>query len=96
MTGIRIPRPTKALRRNTDPVNSHVAAELYEPKRGTSRAAVLALLKERRGEWIDAPDFCEVGGFAATRRLRELRASGWPIETRRKPGSGTTWQHRLP
>lgn len=83
--------------RNDDPETSHEAAARYEPKRETAKGRVLALLRARRGEWIDAVEFTapEVGGFAGTRRLRELR-DRWPIETRRKPGSETTWQHRLP
>lgn len=86
------------LSRFTDPVTSHEAEAAYEPKRASAKGRVLALLRERRGHWIDAVAFTasDVGGFAGTRRLRELRDAGHPIETRRKPGSPSTWQHRLP
>lgn len=73
------------------------AAERYQPKRDSAKGRVLSYLQERLGEWVDAPDLTTeaVGGFAGTRRLRELRDAGWPIETRPKPGSVNTWQHRL-
>lgn len=90
-------REKEALVRNSDPATAHEAIERYEPKRGTAKAKVLGYLRERTGQWVDAPDLTvpEVGGFAGTRRLRELREDGWPIETRPKPGDSNTWQHRL-
>lgn len=83
--------------RNSDPGSAHLAAQMYEPKRGTAKARVLDLLRAHLGQWVDAPAFTapEVGGFAGTRRLRELREDGWPIETRPKPDDSNTWQHRL-
>jgi len=52
------------------------------------------------GVWIDAVRFVdeEVGGFAGTRRLRELREEyGWNIATRRHPDPSkpNTHQHCL-
>lgn len=35
-----------------------------------------------------------VGGSEGTKRLRELRAMGYPIETRRR-AIGTQWEYRL-
>lgn len=87
----------RALVRNTDPGTAHEAIERYKPKRDTAKGRVLAYLQEREGVWVDAPELTtqEVGGFAGTRRLRELRDAGWPIETRPKPDAENTWQHRL-
>jgi len=92
-----VSRPAREFVRQDDPDTSHQAMALYEPKRGTAKGRVLFYLREHLGEWVDAPAFHqpEVGGFAGTRRLRELREDGWPIETRPKPGSENTWQHRL-
>lgn len=83
--------------RHDDPANAHQAIENYEPRRNTAKARVLACLRSRRGEWIDAVEFTapEIGGFAGTRRLRELREAGCPIETRPSPGQPNVWQHRL-
>jgi len=91
------PPSARTLRRNNDPSNSHEAIERYEPKRGTARERVLTYLRAHIGEWVDAPALTtfEVGGFGGTRRLRELRDMGWPIETRPSPDGTNTWQHRL-
>lgn len=80
-----------------DPETSKEAAERYEPKRDTAKGRVLVYLQARIGQWVDAPELTTeaVGGFAGTRRLRELREQGWPIDTRPKPGAENTWQHRL-
>lgn len=83
--------------RTEDPDTAHEAAERYEPKRDSAKGRVLGYLRERLDQWVDAPELTHdsVGGFAGTRRLRELREAGWPIETRPKPGYTNTWQHRL-
>lgn len=83
--------------RTNDPINSHVAAEQIEPTRGSKRAAVLDYLRQHMDDWVDAPGLAtqDVGGFGGTRRMRELRQMGWNIETRQKPNSPNTWQHRL-
>lgn len=84
--------------RHSDPSTSKQAAERYEPKRETAKGRVLAHLRAHPNEWVDAPEFTreDIGGFAGTRRLRELREDdGWPIETRPKPGYTNLWQHRL-
>lgn len=83
--------------RADDAETAQEAADRYEPKRGTARARVLDYLRARTGEWVDAPELTDpsVGGFGGTRRLRELREVGWPIETRPKPDTTNTWQHRL-
>lgn len=83
--------------RTDDPQNSHDAADLIEPERESRRGEVLAALREANGDWVDAPLLAtaQCGGFGGTRRVRELRTMGWPIETRQKPGSTNTWQHRL-
>ena len=46
------------------------------------KARVLALLKAHQGRWIKGSAIChpDIGGSEGLRRLRELRADGWPIE----------------
>ena len=90
-------RHVNPLYRTSDPDTSKEAAQRYEPKRDTAKARVLEYLRARPRMWVDAPELTspEVGGFAGTRRLRELRDDGWPIETQPKPGATNTWQHRL-
>lgn len=83
--------------RRSDPETAHEAARRYEPKRESAKGRVLAHLRVHQDQWVEAvlltaPD---IGGFAGTRRLRELRDDGWPIETRPKPGTTNVWQHRL-
>jgi hypothetical protein len=79
--------------RTNGPVNSKVAAANYEPVRVSRKAAVAVFLLDHIGEWFDASVFNEVGGRAGDRRMRELRADGWKIETRR--AAGNVYQHRL-
>lgn len=89
---------TDPIVRTDDPWTSHVAAERIEPKRGTRKALVLAVLQAAAGEWVDGAALTrpEVGGSEGLRRLRELRtAHGWPIERRPNPASATAWQYRL-
>jgi hypothetical protein len=84
--------------RGDDPANSHLAAQRIQPSRDSARGRVLAYLQGRAGQWVDAIELTlpDVGGFGGTRRMRELREGGWPIETREKPGAPNVWQHRLP
>lgn len=97
------PPDLSKFRRNDDPPNSHEAIKAYEPYRETAKGRVLDLLVKNLGTWLDNTDFAreEVGGFAGTRRLRELREEAdenglwYCIETRRKPGTKSVWQHRL-
>lgn len=93
-----VPAPEVGLYRASDPKTAQEAAERYQPARDSAKGRVLAYLQEHVGEWIDAPTLTHqsIGGFAGTRRMRELREAGWPIETRPKPGgTSNTWQHRL-
>lgn len=96
----RVP-PEVRLARTDDPGVSHEAARIYSRTRYKTRLGKVAnLLLNNIGQWIDAVRFVdeEVGGFAGTRRLRELRESyGWNIETRRHPDPNkpNTHQHRL-
>lgn len=80
-----------------DPQNAHVAAARIEPKRGTRNALVLLALRSANGDWVEGTylETPEVGGAQGTRRARELRAMGWPIELRPHPSSDTAWQYRL-
>jgi hypothetical protein len=77
------------------------AALVYSrTKRKTRLGKVAEYLIAHQGEWIDAAHFAdaEVGGFAGTRRLRELREEyAWPISTRRSPDPNKPnhWEHRL-
>ena len=88
----RTPRPV-----TVGSPTSEEAWRRYEPKADTAKGRVLGYLRERMDQWVDAPVLTsdDVGGFAGTRRLRELREDGWLIETRPKPGGTNTWQHRL-
>jgi hypothetical protein len=48
--------------------------------------------------WVDGPDLSneKCGGTEGMRRLRELRAEGWPIEDRHHPDPNRDiWQYRL-
>lgn len=68
---------------------------LFDPRAvvwSTRRDAVLALLMS--GGWHDTMAIHAVGGTSATRRLRELRKNGQPIEKRRKHGS-ELYEYRL-
>jgi hypothetical protein len=91
----QVPRP---MVRKDDPPTAHQAISSYQPNLKTRKGAVAQYLIRHLGQWIDAPTFAheDVGGFAGTRRLRELREDhGWPISTREKPGHPNLWQHRL-
>lgn len=61
----------------------------------TYKGRVAEYLVENAKTWIDSAIFTEVGGLNGTRRLRELRAEGWSIKTRRNPESPTNFQHML-
>jgi len=96
----RVP-PEVRLARTDDPGVSHEAIKTYSRTRYKTRLGqVAALLLNNIGVWIDAVRFAneEVGGFAGTRRLRELREEyGWKIETRKHPDPNkpNTHQHCL-
>lgn len=81
------------------PETSVEAAKVYaRTNRKTRLGKVAEYLLNHAGEWVDAAHFAsdEVGGFAGTRRLRELREDyHWPISTRKHPVKTNTWQHRL-
>lgn len=97
VAGLPGSRPPEHFVRTDDPDTSHRAMASYEPKRATAKGRVLFYLRQHRGDWIDAPVLTDpaIGGFGGTRRLRELREDGFPIETRQKPGDPNTWQHRI-
>jgi hypothetical protein len=60
---------------------------------------VLAMLVRRRGEWVNGTELAtaEVGGSEGLKRLRELRAEGYPIELRQHPDPNRDiFQYRLP
>ncbi len=51
-----------------------------------------------RDGWVDGPVLASgaIGGSEGLRRLRELRAAGWPIEDRKHPQHGrAVRQYRL-
>jgi hypothetical protein len=60
-----------------------------------SKTRVLYTLLEAAGGWVPNHQLClpSIGGIEGTRRLRELRASGYPIE--KKYVSEGTWAYRL-
>lgn len=71
------------------------ASMTYMPTNATTKTAVANLLLDTQGDWVDGQYFYEVGGVAATRRIRQLRADGWSIRHRRNPDSPVHFQYRL-
>jgi hypothetical protein len=71
------------------------AATAYVPTNDTTKTAVANLLLDGPGEWINGDSFYEVGGTAATRRIRQLRAEGWAIRHRRNPDAPLHFQYKL-
>lgn len=67
------------------------AAQVAEPNRTSMRARVLRALRERA---LTTSDLVEIGGTEGTRRLRELRQTGYRIEAYRVPGS-SQWAYVL-
>lgn len=64
----------------------------------TRTQQVLSHLQKYEGQWINGPDLAneEVGGSEGLKRLRELRAEGYPIERRQHPDRGRDiYQYRL-
>lgn len=62
------------------------------------KAQVLAKLKQYEGQWLNGTELAteEVGGSEGLKRLRELRADGFPIERRQHPDRGRDiYQYRL-
>jgi hypothetical protein len=94
----RVP-PEVRLARTDDPGTSHEAIKTYSRTRYRTRLGKVAdYLVNHLGQWVDAVHFTddEVGGFAGTRRLRELREDyGWDVVTRQHPDKPNTWQHML-
>lgn len=60
------------------------------------RLKVARYLYENQGRWIPGYELAnsEVGGSEGLKRLRELRAKGWPIDKRKVTGS-TAYEYRL-
>lgn len=58
----------------------------------TRKELVLKLLQSR--EWTSTMEINEVGGSEGTKRVRELRAQGYPILTRPRE-KGSQWEYRL-
>ena len=59
---------------------------------------VLDYLTKRTGEWVNGPELAneEVGGSEGLKRLRELRADGHSILTRRHPDPArAVWQYQI-
>jgi hypothetical protein len=64
----------------------------------TRKEQVLERLQRAGARWVDGPDLAteECGGSEGHRRLRELRAEGYPIQERRHPDvRRDIWQYRL-
>lgn len=93
--------PEKRLTRSDDPGAAHEAIKTYSRTRYKTRLGKVAnFFLNHLGEWHDAVRFVdeEVGGFAGTRRVRELREEyGWDIEIRKHPdlNKPNTHQYRL-
>jgi hypothetical protein len=90
---------------NDGPHSFGYAAPVVMPKReptpvpwNTRRGQVLHRLRLARGEWVSGVELAtaEVGGSEGLKRLRELRAMGYPIEERPHPDAGrSSWQYRI-
>lgn len=92
----QIPTPARPqpLARTTDPLPARIGAKV--PGLNTAKGRVLALLRDNQGRWVPKDDLRSVGGDNGDRRLRELRAEGWPIQMRRDPEHPDgTWQYML-
>jgi hypothetical protein len=93
--------PENRLARGDDPGAAHEAIRTYSRTRYKTRLGKVAnFFLNHLGEWHDAVRFVdeEVGGFAGTRRVRELREEyGWDIEIRKHPDPAkpNTHQYRL-
>lgn len=64
----------------------------------TRKDQVLRRLSEARGEWVDGPELAneKVGGSEGLRRVRELKAEGYPIHERKHPDpERDIYQYRL-
>lgn len=72
-----------------------VNTSAYTATNSTTKTAVANLLLDYQGEWINGTSFYEVGGVAATRRIRQLRTEGWQIRHRRNPESPLHFQYKL-
>jgi len=59
------------------------------------KANVAQTLFSQPKTWIDSADLGRVGGLDSSRRVRELRAEGLQIKTRRNPENPTTFQYQL-
>ena len=62
-----------------------------------SKKRVHDYLKARANIWVDGPELQtpQVGGSEGTKRFRELRAEGFPVEARRHPDPRRSiWQYR--
>lgn len=58
----------------------------------SAQQRVLDLLRSQVGEWVTRAQIVEAGGPEGPRRVRELHAAGWPIESMERPGG---WWYRL-
>lgn len=89
--------PARALARRDGPATSKLAAQMVAPKVGTRKSNVLAELRRASPEFIsgDRLSTPHIGGAQGLKRLRELRADGWPVETRPPPDGDGTWLYRL-
>lgn len=61
----------------------------------TYKSAVAQHLVRNPKTWVDANTINSIGGADGTRRLRELRAEGWSIKSRRNPQMPTTFEYQL-
>ena len=93
---VTIPQ-VRQMARATDPPSALHAAALAQPKVGTRKAKVLARLRFADGDWVAGEDIANpaVGGSEGLKRLRELRADGWPIEEKAPPDGEGMWWYRL-
>lgn len=77
-----------------DPEASIEAAREHTARRESQLGNALMLLIDQAGKWVPRSAIRRVAGDQGDRRVRELRARNWPIETKQL-NDGEAWHVRL-
>ena len=78
------------------PIAIETASGPTEPPTHTAAGRVLAHLRTANGRWVDGEELVRphVGGINGTRRARELRQAGHPIDIEPDPNDAHRWLYR--